>query len=70
MRLDEIRSKDDADLRLLLGRARRELFDLRFKSVMGEVESPDAFREKRRSIAKILTVLNERRHGVRGARPH
>ena len=70
MRLDEIRSKDDADLAMMLAKARREMFDLRFKAVTGEVEDPNAFREQRRSIARILTIQNERRRGIRGARAH
>lgn len=70
MRLDEIRSKDDADLKLVLEKTRRELFDSRFKSVTGEVENVNVFREKRLTISRILTVLNERRHGIRGARAH
>lgn len=70
MRLDEIKAMDDADLGVVLEKLRREMFDLRFKSVTGEVENPNAEREARRSVAKVLTVLNERRLGIRGARPH
>lgn len=70
MRIDEIRGKDDADLEVVLEGVRRQLFDLRFKTATGEVENPNELREAKRTIARILTVLTERRRGIRGAQPH
>lgn len=70
MSIDEIRGKDDADLQVILDRTRREQFDLRFKSATGEVENPNALREARTTVARILTVLKERKAGIRGAQPH
>lgn len=70
MRNDEIRGKDDADLEVILAKTRRELFDLRFKTATGEVQSPHTLRDMKRTVAKIETVLHERRLGIRGAVPH
>lgn len=70
MRVDEIRGKDDADLEVILERTRRELFDFRFKSATGENESPHHAGELRKTIARIETILTERRNGIRGERPH
>ena len=70
MRLDEIRGKVDADLELLLEKTRRDLFDFRFKSVTGENERPHTAGEMRKTVARIMTVLAERRQGIRGEQPH
>jgi large subunit ribosomal protein L29 len=70
MRIDEIRAKDDSELAVVLENLRRAQFDLRFKTVTGEVENPNLDRETRRSIARVLTILGERNKGIRGARTH
>ena len=70
MRLDEIRGKDDADLEVILEKTRRQLFDSRFQTATGELQSPHELRAKKRTLARILTVLGERKQGIRGARPH
>ncbi|MEE9393777.1 MAG: 50S ribosomal protein L29 [Planctomycetota bacterium] len=70
MRLDEIRGKDDADLEVILENTRRSIFDHRFKSATGDIENPNAFREMKKTVARIKTVLVERTQGIRGATPH
>ena len=60
MKMDEIRSKDDADLRLILEKTRRELFDIRCKSATEEITNPGQIKEHRKTIARILTTLRER----------
>ena len=67
MKIEEIRSKNDSELRLALDGLTQELFDLRFKSTTSGIQSTAAIRTARRSIARIKTVLHERQHGVRGA---
>jgi len=39
---------------------RKELFNLRFQKVTGEIENPMRIREVKRQIARILTVINEK----------
>lgn len=70
MRIDEIRGKDDADLEVILKNTRREAFDFRFMSATGENERPHDGREIRRTVARIQTVLAERKQGIRGESPH
>ena len=70
MTIDEIRGRDDADLDVALENEQRRMFDLRFKGATGEVENPNEMREAKQNVARILTVLNERRLGIRGATPH
>ena len=43
---------------------KKELFDMESHRQMGRVEKPASFRNLRRDIARILTLLNERKaHG-------
>ncbi|MBI4688445.1 MAG: 50S ribosomal protein L29 [Nitrospirae bacterium] len=39
---------------------RKELFNLNFQKVTGEIENPMRIRQVRRGIAKILTVVSEK----------
>ena len=40
---------------------KKELFDLNFQRKMGNVEKPNRFRMLKRDIARILTILRERK---------
>jgi large subunit ribosomal protein L29 len=43
---------------------KKDLFDMESHRQMGRVEKPASFRNLRRDIARILTILNEREvHG-------
>ena len=66
MKIEEVRSKPDAELEHDLGQLTRELFDLRFKSATSGVQSTARISEVRRAVARIKTVLHERTLGVRG----
>lgn len=39
---------------------RKELFNLRFQKVTGEIENPMMIKQVRKNIARILTVLGEK----------
>lgn len=39
---------------------RKELFNLRFQKVTGELQNPRRIREVRKDIARVLTVINEK----------
>ena len=69
MKSSELRTKEDAELEFDLRKARRQLFDLRMKETMGGDQSPSAIGETRKTIARILTILNERKQGIRGQAP-
>ncbi|MGD0886521.1 MAG: 50S ribosomal protein L29 [Thermodesulfovibrionales bacterium] len=42
---------------------RRELFNLRFRLATGEVENPMRIRSARKDIARVLTVMTQKREG-------
>jgi large subunit ribosomal protein L29 len=54
-------SNDELDRRL--ADTRQELFNLRFQSATGQLENTAQLKLKRREIARILTVREERNDG-------
>ena len=66
MKIEEVRSKTDSELRFDLGNLKKELFDLRFRSTTETSTDPSRVKVFRRSIARVNTVLHERHIGVRG----
>ena len=57
----ELRGKDVDDLDKLLGERGKELMDLRFSHATGALENASRLSKVKRDIARIRTVLNERR---------
>lgn len=60
MELKEMRDLDKEQLLGKLETSKQDLFNLRFQHVTGQLENPMAMREKRREIARIKTVINEK----------
>ncbi len=52
MSVDEINTR--------LGELREELFNLRFRNSMKQLDNPVKIRESRREVARLLTVLSEK----------
>ncbi|HIG87864.1 MAG: 50S ribosomal protein L29 [Planctomycetes bacterium] len=69
MKIEEVRSKKDAELEFDLASLNKELHDLRFKSATGNMQSPSSIRMVRRSVARIKTVMAERVQGIRDQEP-
>ena len=62
--LDEL---NDVDLEAKLREAKEELFNLRFQSATGQLESHGRLRTVKKDIARIYTVVRERELGIRTA---
>jgi large subunit ribosomal protein L29 len=60
--LDEL---TNVDLETRLREAKEELFNLRFQSATGQLESHGRLRTVKRDIARIYTVVRERELGIR-----
>lgn len=58
--INEIRGQDSAELKAKLSDLRKEQFKLRFHGSAEEVAKTTRHREVRRTIARILMVLDER----------
>ena len=69
MDLKEIRSKSDAELAEALERLRRESYNLRVQAASSQVDNPARIKDARRTVARILTVLNERARAAGAAKP-
>jgi len=61
MKAKEIRDRSDDELRKALGDLEEQLFKLRFQKSTGQIENPIKIREVRKDIARVLTVMGERR---------
>jgi large subunit ribosomal protein L29 len=63
----ELDDLTNADLETRLREAKEELFNLRFQSATGQLESHGRLRTVKRDIARIYTVVRERELGIRQA---
>ena len=61
MKAEEVRAKTDDELSTALLALKKEQFNLRFQQATGQLENSVRFRFVRRDIARIKTVMNERR---------
>jgi len=61
MKASELRTKSDEDLRKELMELSREAFNLRMQQGTGQLSRPNQVKEVRRNIARVKTILNERR---------
>lgn len=59
-RASELRNLTIDELRQEESSLRKELFNLRFQKVTGEIENPMRIRYVRKDIARVLTVINEK----------
>ena len=62
--LEQLRDQPDHELRQALVRTRDELFRLHLAQHTNQVTSTAALTEKRREIARILTILRSRALGA------
>ncbi len=60
MKVTELRSLDEQKLREQLKGFDEELFNLRFQQVTGRLTNTARFRQVRKEIARIKTILRER----------
>lgn len=64
MKWTEIKQMSDSALQAELDKSTEELRNLRFQSAVGPLENPMVVRLTRRKIARIETILNERRRSA------
>lgn len=61
MKASELRTKSEAELQQELNLLKDQLFNLRFKQATGQLENTAQLKTVKKSIARIKTVLHERR---------
>jgi len=64
MKVDELRVLEADELSIRMRQARRELYELRFKHAVGQLENSSQISKVRHDIARIMTVLRERDFGI------
>ncbi len=60
MELNKIREMSEAELNAELLKMKKDLFNLRFQHVTGQLENPVLLRETRRDIARVKTIIKEK----------
>lgn len=63
--ISELDTFEDERLVEELKKSKAELFNLRFQSATGQLESHGRVRQVKRDIARIYTVIRERELGIR-----
>ena len=59
MKIEKIRSMSPADLSAEELKLKKELFNLRFQHVTGQLENPVQMKELKKDIARVKTVIRE-----------
>jgi len=60
MELKKMREMTEVELNGELDKMKKELFNLRFQHVTGQLENPVKMRELKKDIARVKTILRER----------
>lgn len=61
MKITEVRNMSDAELQTELENVRRRIFELRSQAVTEKLEDTTLISKAKRDVARILSVINERR---------
>jgi large subunit ribosomal protein L29 len=69
MKVDELRVLEADELAMRMKASRRELYELRFKHAVGQLENSSQISKVRHDIARIMTVLRERDFGIGPSEP-
>lgn len=62
MELNKIREMTDIELNAELEKNKKELFNLRFQHVTGQLENPVKMREVKKNIARVKTIIREKQN--------
>ena len=60
MELNKIREMSEAELNAELSKMKKDLFNLRFQHVTGQLENPLKMKETKRDIARVKTIIREK----------
>ncbi len=63
MKTNELRKLTTEELNKKVLESKEELFNLRMQKATGSLEKPSRITELRKTVARIKTILNERKEG-------
>ena len=58
MKIDDLKTKSEDELKVELGSLKKEAFNLRFQQATGQLENTARVRQVRRSVARVKTILS------------
>ena len=58
--MNKLREMSEAELNAELLKMKKDLFNLRFQHVTGQLENPILLRETKRDIARVKTIIREK----------
>ena len=61
MKANEIRELNESEIEERIAENQKDITELRFRRVVAGLEDPVILREKRREIARLKTILNQKR---------
>ena len=65
LKAEKIRDMNEGEILVKIKELNEEIFNLRFRNSMRQLQNPVSIREKRRDIARLRTILTEHRKGIR-----
>ncbi|MCI8645843.1 MAG: 50S ribosomal protein L29 [Firmicutes bacterium] len=60
MELKKMREMSEVELNAELVKMKKDLFNLRFQHVTGQLENPIKMRDTKRNIARVKTIIREK----------
>ena len=58
MKIDDLKTKSEEELKVELNSLKKEAFNLRFQQATGQLENTARVRQVRRSVARVKTILS------------
>ena len=58
MKIDDLKTKSEDELKAELDSLKKEAFNLRFQQATGQLENTARVRQVRRSVARVKTILS------------
>ena len=60
MKIEELKGKSADELKAMVVERKKELLNLRFRKAAGELENTSRFKQARKEIARIFTLVNQK----------
>ncbi len=70
LKAEKIRDMTEEEIVAKVKALEEEMFNLRFRNSMRQLQNPVSIREKRHDIARLITILTEHRKGIRKLAGH
>ena len=58
MKIDDLKTKSEDELKAELDNLKKEAFNLRFQQATGQLENTARVRQVRRSVARVKTIMS------------